>query len=132
MLNKVATPATWAPARWDGWRRGLLAGPTSALLRYALALMILCLITCLYLLQANQLARLNEATLRLQQEAAQLERQNLTLKLQLAQWNSPAYVRHEALKRNYVRDPSVLYVFVPAAQDAAGPSPAAPQTAQVK
>lgn len=128
MLNRVATPSTWAPVP-----RELLNGPLTALLRYALMLMALCLIGCLYFLQANELARLNEETLALERQAAQLEIQNLTLKIQLAQWNSPAHVRSEALKQNYVKNPNVLYVTLPETQDGTASLPAPlNQTAQAR
>ncbi len=126
MLNKTATTSIWAPVRPE-----LLDGPTSALLRYALTLLMLCLISCLYFLQANELARLNEETLSLEVRAAQLESQNLTLKRQLAQWNSPAYVRGEALRQNYVRNPSILYVNITGTEGRAANAPQSEsQTAQ--
>lgn len=133
MLNRVATTPTWAPVRWGNWRGKLLDGPASMLIRYALGLVILCLAGSLYFLQSNALARLNEETLRLEQQAAQLERQNMALKLQLAQWNSPAYVRGEALKRGYTEDPRILYVDVTPAHDTTAAAPQeVTQTAQTK
>lgn len=130
MLNRIASTPTWAPAHWGAWRRELLTGPLSALLRYVLALLVLCLVGCLYLLQANDLARLNEDIVQLEAQAAQLEQQNLALKLQLAQWNSPAYIRDEALKRNYVKNPDVLYVNIDTATDATTGVQSVTQTAQ--
>ncbi len=128
MLNRAANTSLWAPVR-----RELLDGPISALLRYALLLLVLCLVGCLYLLQTNELARLNERTLSLEAKTTQLETQNLTLKIQLAQWNSPGHVRSEALKQNYVRNPDVLYVNTSGATNATAGLPApVGQTAEAR
>ena len=133
MLNRVATPSPWAPVNWGAWRRALLDGPAAVLIRYALVLVLLSVIACLYFLQTNELARLNEETLRLEQQAAQIEGQSIALKLQLAQWNSPGYVRGEALKQNYVRNPNVLYINPAAPLDATASQPQpASQTVQMQ
>lgn len=112
MLQKATPASTWVPGRWAGWRRSLLEGPTSILLRYVLILALFCALGCLYLLQTSELSAIHAETLVLQAEAADLETANSRLVQQLAQWNTPAYVYGRSERMGFVGESDPLRVTI--------------------
>ena len=102
MLHRPTAAPVWTPARWLHQRREALAGPTSNLLRYVMIAAILTAIGCAYLWQVNSLSDIYDKTLGLQADASELEKQNVVLAEQLAQWNSPAYVGKRSTEEGYV------------------------------
>jgi cell division protein FtsB len=102
MLHRSTAAPVWAPARWLHQRRGALAGSTSNLLRYVMIAALLTAIGCAYLWQVNSLSDVYDKTVALQAEARELEKQNVTLAEQLAQWSSPAYVEKRSTEEGYV------------------------------
>ncbi len=102
MLHRPTPAPAWSPARWLQQRLGILTGRTSNLLRYVLIAAILTAIGCTYLWQVNSLSTIYDKTVDLQVEANQLEKQNVILAEQLAQWSSPAYVEKRSVEEGYV------------------------------
>ena len=105
MLHRPTSAPVWSPLRWLGDRRAALAGPFSGLLRYVIIAALLTAIGCVYLWQVNSLSNTYEATLKLEEQARDLEQQNWLLAEQLAQWSSPAYVDRLSAEQGYVVAP---------------------------
>ena len=108
------SPSRWTPGRWSNWRRGLVAGPTSVLLRYVAIAALLTAVGCLYLWQTNSLRQIQVATAALRSERAELEQANVNLVNQLALWNTPAYVEARSKAAGYVTTQSQLVISDPA------------------
>lgn len=102
MLHRPISAPVWAPAQWLRQRGRALTASTSNLLRYVLVAAILTAIGCAYLWQVNRLSGIYDKTVALQDEAHQLEIQNVMLIEQLAQWNSPDYVQKRSTEEGYV------------------------------
>jgi hypothetical protein len=99
MLNKAVSSPTWTPSQRFSWRRILSRKETVILLRYVLVVMVLCAVGCLYLWQVNSIKNISDQTIALQSQAGDLEAANTSLMLQLAQWQSPAYIDRRARER---------------------------------
>lgn len=111
MLQRItSTPPVTAPGRLAGWRRGLLTGATSALLRYILIVAVLCAVGCLYYLQMNSLAALHTQIVKLQKQAQTLEQHNVELARQWARWNTPSYIEAQADAAGYAVPTAVIRV----------------------
>lgn len=104
MLQRT-TSGLYSPSRWTNWRRGLLSGPTSLLLKYVAIAAIVTAIGCLYIWQTNNLRQIYRATSRLSVERIGLEQTNVNLVNQLAQWNTPRYVDERGEVEGYVTPP---------------------------
>lgn len=105
MLHRPASAPVWSPLRRIAARVGVVAGPSAGLLRYVLIAAVLCTIGCVYIWQVNELSNIHERTLNLQWQARQLEQKNVVLSIQLAQWNSPAYVDQRSIEQGYLPAP---------------------------
>lgn len=127
MLQRPISAPVWSPVRRIAARLGAATGPFSGLLRYVLIVGLLCAVGCVYLWQVNDLSTIHDDTAALQLKAQHLEEQNVTLAIQLAQWNSPAYVDRRSGEEGYVAAAPRTITAPAAPQIAVGP--AAPQTA---
>jgi hypothetical protein len=105
MLHRPTSAPIWNPLRWLGERRAALAGPLPALLRYVIIAALLTAIGIAYLWQVNNLSTTYEATLKLDEQAADLEQQNWLLAEQLARWSSPSHVDRLSAEQGYVAAP---------------------------
>ena len=114
MLNRAVSAPTWTPSRWTNWRRTLSRKDTARLLRYVLAVVVLCLIGCLYLWQVNDIKNISNDTIQLRVETSALEATNVSLMRQLAQWQSPAYIEQRGRALGLAPAGEPLRVKVPA------------------
>lgn len=113
MLQRITTTPLAAPGRLVGWRRGLLTGASSALLRYILIMALLCAIGCVYFLQMSRLSDLHREIVRLGEQAEVLEQGNIELTRQWARWNTPSYIEAQADAAGYVVPATVIRVRLP-------------------
>lgn len=110
MLQRITSTPTIAPGRPTSWRRGLLTGANSALLRYILIIAILCAVGCLYYLQMNRLSELHSGIIALNAQAHTLEQRNVELARQWARWNTPSYIEAQADAAGYAAPTAVIRV----------------------
>jgi hypothetical protein len=87
---------TWRALRIRGIHDSLFAGPNAWLKQLVLLFTIACLLTCAYLWQSSAIAAIQKDTRRAETESIELERANVALMVQVAQWNSPAYIKEKA------------------------------------
>ncbi|OQA46329.1 MAG: hypothetical protein BWY52_00800 [Chloroflexi bacterium ADurb.Bin325] len=122
MLQRITTTPSTAPGRLDGWRRGLLTGASSALLRYILIIAVLSAVGCLYFLEMNRLSDLHEQIINLRKQADLLEQDNIELTRQWARWNTPSYIEAQAEAAGYTTPAVVIRVESRAAAANAAPA----------
>lgn len=118
MIHRVTStvPAPYLPNRWGAGWRNTLTGPLSSLIRYILLLAALCAVGCLYLWQASDITDLHDEIIHLRQASQRLEAANAFLMLQLAQWNSPAYIERQANELDLVSGQTPVIVKVTPSQ----------------
>jgi len=104
---------------WSALRNSLFAGPNAWLKQIVLVFTIACILTCVHLWQSSLIAAIQKDTLRTDAQSAVLERTNVALMLQVAQWNHPAYVKEKARQGRLTPAPAPLVIEVPIANDAA-------------
>jgi ABC-type nickel/cobalt efflux system permease component RcnA len=104
---------------WGALRNSLFAGPNAWLKQLVLVFTIACLLTCAYLWQSSAIAAIQKDTRRAEVKSAQLERTNVVLMLQVAQWNSPAHIREKARQGKLTPAPAPLVIEAPIAPAAA-------------
>lgn len=109
MLHRTTSTSTWWQGRWTTWQRGWLAEWNSTLGRYLLMLAALCALGCAYLWQASDLSQLHRKILNLEWQAANLEKENMRLAQQSAQWNTPSYIEERMRKEGFVDPQSIVY-----------------------
>lgn len=119
MLNRTVVSAPLPRVAWGALRNSLFAGPNAWLKQLVLVFTIACLLTCAYLWQSSAIAAIQKDTLRTQAQSTQLERANVALMLQVAQWNSPAYIREKARQGKLIPAPAPLVIEAPIAPAAA-------------
>jgi hypothetical protein len=125
MLNRTVVSAPLPRVTWGALRNSLFAGPNAWLKQLVLIFTIACLLTCAYLWQSSAIAAIQKDTLRTQYKSTQLERENVALMLQVAQWNHPGYVKEKARLAKLTPAPVPLVIEAPSAPSAgqAGPAP---------
>jgi uncharacterized membrane protein (Fun14 family) len=84
------------------------------LLRIFLALVMLFVLGCLYFSQVNAITSIRIQTARLQQQAAELERENVSLMVQVAAYTRPSSVQAQAVDLGLLAMPRPVYVTLPA------------------
>jgi len=119
MLQRITTTPPAAPGRLAGWRRGLLTGASSALLRYILIIAVLCAVGCLYFFEMSRLSDLHGKIIGLGAQAEVLEQSNIELARQWARWNTPSYIEAQAEAAGYVVPTVVIRVDSQTASGAA-------------
>ncbi len=119
MLQRITTTPPAAPGRLADWRRGLLTGASSALLRYILIIAVLCAVGCLYFFQMSRLSELHRDIIKLGVQAEVLEQSNIELTRQWARWNTPSYIEEQAEAAGYVVPTVVIRVAPQTASGAA-------------
>jgi cell division protein FtsL len=102
MLNRTTLPITLPHHSDTPLRHQWLAEPTTGLVRFLLVLVLASALTCVYVWQASTIAAVEHDTTRLRLRLAELERQNTSLMLQLAQWNAPAYIEAQARQQGMI------------------------------
>lgn len=134
MLNRsaVSTPlprtragsALGTASVWEALRRGLYAGPNAWLKQLVFIFAIACALTCIYLWQSSIIAAIQKDTAETRRALNQLERDNVALMLQVAQWNSPNYIQERARRSGLITERAAvtLEVPLPAATPAAAPA----------
>lgn len=123
MLNQTVVSPPAARARsggalgigsaWTALRVGLYAGPHAWLKQLVLIFTIACVLMCAYLWQSSALAALQKDTRETQRAVAQLERDNVALMLQVAQWHNPAYIQDKARRSGLTTERAALVLEVP-------------------
>lgn len=96
MLNRAITVPSYAPNWWTAWRAVLTARQPKLLLRYVVVLVVLCVLGCIYLAQMNVITNLSSKTYEAKLEAVDLEAENASLMLRLAQLETPAAIAAQA------------------------------------
>jgi hypothetical protein len=119
MLQRITTTPPAAPGRLVGWRRGLLTGASSALLRYISIMALLCAVGCLYFFQMSRLSDLHREIIGLNEQAEVLEQGNIELTRQWARWNTPSYIEAQAEAGGYAVPTAVIRVQPPTATNEA-------------
>ncbi len=109
MLQRITTTPP-APGRLADWRRGLLTGASSALLRYILIIAVICAVGCLYFFQMSRLSELHRDIIKLGVQAEVLEQSNIELTRQWARWNTPSYIEAQAEAAGYAVPTVVIRV----------------------
>ncbi len=112
MLNEttvVRVPVRHTTAEW-------LGAPARNLLQFLAVVCFLCAVACLYFSEANTIAGIRNNTLRLNAQAASLERENSALMVEVASWNRPAYIQSKADTLKLVPAAQPTYVQVPSPQ----------------
>jgi hypothetical protein len=93
MLNRITTPQALIPRSGPvSWRQELLSGQAAWLPKLVVLLVAGCVMTSLYLWQASVISTMRTKAMQLDYEAAGLERENVRLVTQLAQWIAPSYI----------------------------------------
>ncbi len=118
MLNRTMMPVLRTEAPLSTLRHGVLTNPTS-LLKFLIGLLVVFCVFCLYLWQLSSITTIQAETASLRRQERALERQNVALMLQIAQWDSPAYVESKATELGLRPGPAPVYVTVTPSDDAA-------------
>lgn len=124
MLNRTSIPTPNARTAWGAVLRGLFAGPSAWLIRLALITVVVSLLMCVYLWQVTTIQDIETDTRDIQQKIDQLEHDNVTLMLQLAQWNHPAFIERTARQQGLTPGKAPLVMHVPLAAEPRGPGEA--------
>ena len=117
MLNRTSIPTPDARTAWGALLKGLLAGPSAWLIRLALITVVISLLMCVYLWQVTTIQDIERDTRVTQQKIDQLEHDNVTLMLQLAQWNHPAFIERTARQQGLAPGQAPLVMHVPLAAE---------------
>ena len=113
MPPDATAPSLPTGLEWDALRNDLSAGTLASLLQFLLVLVLTCAATCVYLWQTSTISDSTTAVGDMQAELRDLERSNVTLMLQVAQWNSPPYIEQEARKQGMAPGQVPQFVQVP-------------------
>ena len=113
MLNRTSIPAPFPRMTWGVLRQGLSAGPNALLLQLMLIFVAASVLACVYLWQSSIVSAIQKDTARIQAESADLERENVALMLQLAQWDSPAHIEQKAREQGLLPGQKPLVMQVP-------------------
>jgi hypothetical protein len=109
-------PATPASVRRPE-RRTDAAEPTTAatsgLLRFLVLLAVICGLTCVYVWQANSISSIRDDTQSVLAEVQILERQNVSLMLEYAGWDTPDYIEAESSQAGMVAGQTPVRVQLP-------------------
>ncbi len=133
MLNRITTTPTALLPRGGPaiWRQELLTGQAAWLPRLVALLITGCALMSLYLWQASTISTMQTQTLRLRYEIAALERENVALMLQVAQWNSPGYIDEKATELGLRPGSAAIYVHVAAQAEPGGTAPTSGRASNV-
>jgi cell division protein FtsL len=118
MLNRTSLTTPDLPLHWGALLRGLLTGrlltgPNAWLLQLTLIAVMVSLMACIYLWQSSELRDIQEDTRITELKLSALERQNVSLMLQVAQWNRPAYIEEKARRQGMAPAEVFLVMRVP-------------------
>jgi hypothetical protein len=101
-----ALPRRFEPATRSGAARNPDASESTAattdVLRFLILLAILCGLACLYVWQANTISALREVTQTIRAEVKVIERQNVSLMLEYAQYDRPARIEAQSSQAGMV------------------------------
>ena len=115
MLFESSLTPSQAKGERPDWLAGSLTG-LRGLLRFLAVLGLLFGVAYLYFEQVNSISGIRNDTVELQQQSVVLERENVSLMVQVAAWNRPDYVRSKALEQGFVPLSQPAYVQVPPAE----------------
>jgi hypothetical protein len=119
MLNRITTNTGVSSPRGQTslWQHELFSGSASWLPRLVALLIVGCMLTSVYLWQASAISTMRTEAMQLRHKAALLERENASLMLQVARWNSPGYIETKAIEQG-LRDapPPIRVRVVPTAE----------------
>jgi hypothetical protein len=113
MLNRSSLTTPALRLNWGALLRILLAGPNAWLMQLTLIAVVISLLACVYLWQSSALRDIQKDTRNTEQALTGLERQNVSLMLQVAQWNAPAYIEDKARREGMVPGQTPLAMQVP-------------------
>ena len=118
MLNRTSLTTPGLRLNWGALLRGLLAGPNAWLMQLTLIAVVVSLLTCGYLWQSSSLRDIQKDTRQTERMLTELERQNVSLMLQVAKWNAPAYIEEKARREGMVPGQTPLAMQVPVSAQA--------------
>jgi len=118
MLNRTSLTTPAMRLNWGALLRGLitgrlLAGPNAWLMQLTLIAVVVSLLACAYLWQSSALRDIQKDTRMTEEKLTDLEHQNVSLMLQVAQWNAPAYIEEKARREGMVPGQIPLAMQVP-------------------
>ena len=113
MLNRTSLTTPALRLNWGALLRGLLAGPNAWLMQLTLIAVVVSLLACAYLWQSSALRDIQKDTRQTEQKLTDLEHQNVSLMLQVTQWNAPAYIEEKARREGMVPGQTPLAMQVP-------------------
>ena len=102
MLNRTSLTTPGMRLNWGALLRGVLAGPNAWLMQLTLIAVVVSLLACAYLWQSSALRDIQKDTRQTERMLTTLEHENVSLMLQLAKWNAPAYIEERARKEGMV------------------------------
>jgi hypothetical protein len=74
---------------------------------------VVSLLACIYLWQSSALCDIQNDTWETEHKLTEMERQNVSLMLQVAKWNAPAYIEEKARREGMVPGQTPLAMQVP-------------------
>jgi hypothetical protein len=113
MLNRSSLTTPAVRSNWGAALRSLLAGPNAWLMHLILIAVAASLLACAYLWLSSALRDIQRDTRETEQALIDLERQNVALMLQVAQWNAPAYIEERARREGMAPGQTPLVMQVP-------------------
>lgn len=113
MLNRTSLTTPGMRLNWGALLRGVLAGPNAWLMQLTLIAVVGSLLACAYLWQSSALRDIQNDTRQTDRMVTTLERENVSLMLQVAKWNAPAYIEEKARQEGMVPGQTPLVMQVP-------------------
>jgi cell division protein FtsL len=113
MLNRTSLTTPGMRLNWGALLRGLLAGPNAWLMQLTLIAVVVSLLACAYLWQSSALRDIQKDTRQTERMLTTLEHENVSVMLQVAKWNAPAYIEEKARKEGMVPGQTPLAMQVP-------------------
>jgi cell division protein FtsL len=113
MLNRTSLTTPGMRLNWGALLRGVLAGPNAWLMQLTLIAVVVSLLACAYLWQSSALRDIQKDTRQTERMLTTLERENVSLMLQVAKWNAPAYIEEKARREGMVPGQTPLAMQVP-------------------
>jgi hypothetical protein len=89
------------------------AAVTSGLLRFLILLAVICGLTCVYVWQADTISSIRYETQTVKTEIKTLERQNVSLMLEYATWDTPDYIEAKSNEAGMVAGQTPVRVQLP-------------------